>query len=390
VVGYAVIWYVTLKTGSGWQYALLFIASQLALAITTIPGGVWADRYSRKALMIGADLFVALWTVVLAFVLLSGYDKLWIIASVLCLRGLAGGIQTPAVSAAIPQLVPPDKLLRVNSISATLTGLTYIAGPAVGALLLVYIPLGYILFVDAFTALIGIGCVALITIPKIKNAIAAPEGLKGYVTHMMEAGRYAMAIPPLRRLAILMLFMFVIVLAPANMSPVMVVRFFGPEEWMLAAVEMGWSIGMIVGGGILAVWGGPKNRMTLALVTTALWGVCSIGLGLSPNIWVFLAVMILFGITVPGFNIAGMTSVQELIPENLLGRTMGIINFMLAMAVPIGMLIFGPLADIVDLRILCVVCGIIGVIFVGITALDRGPASQLYAPEPNPQDPAKP
>ena len=381
IVAYAVIWHVTLTTGSGWQYALLFIGSNLAAALTTLPGGVWADRFSRKALMIGADVFIMAWTLVLAFVLLSGYEKLWIIVAVLALRGLAGGIQGPAVSAAIPQLVPPSKLIRVNSINSSLTSLTYIAAPPLAAALLVYVPLGWILFIDVGTAIIGIGCVLLIRIPRIKNPLTSTEGLRGYVTHMMEAGRYALAIPALRRVGILMVVMFVVVFPPAQISPVLVVRFFGPEEWMLAAIEMLWSIGMVAGGVILAAWGGPKNRMVLIMATTALWGVFTIGIGLSFHFWVFCVVMALFGLTVPGFTTAGMTSVQELIPENLLGRTMGLINFILTLAVPLGMAIIAPLADVVNPRILAIICGALGLLFTGWLSLDRGPASKLYAPE---------
>jgi DHA3 family macrolide efflux protein-like MFS transporter len=381
VVAYAVIWWVVLTTGSGWKYALIIIAAQLSQALTTLPGGILADRFHRKTLLIGSDIFVTCWTIILAIFLLRGFESFWLIAAILCLRGLAGGVRLPAEGAVIPQLVPENKLIRINSINATLVGLNYIAAPAVAALLLAALPLGLILFVDVITTVIGVGCILAVTIPRVKSRIEAPTKITGYATQMLDAGRYVMAIPQLKRLAIIMVVMFIVVLGPANMGPVMVVRFFGDEKWMLAAIEMVWSVGMIAGGGIMAIWGGPKNRMTLALAVTGMWGIFSIGLGLSPNIWVFLVVMAVFGLTLPGFNIVSMTSVQERVPEHLLGRTMGLINFIMALAIPLGMVIVGPLADVINLRVLAVVCGVIGMIFIGAVSLDRGPASRLYAPE---------
>ena len=381
VVGYAVIWYITLKTGSGWQYALMFIVSNLATALTTIPGGVWADRYPRKDLIVGADIFVAIFTLILAIVMLSGYERLWLIIVILCLRGLAGGIQAPAVTATIPQLVPATKLLRVNSINSSIQALTYIAAPALSAVLLVYLKLGWILLVDVATAAIGIGCVLAIAIPRLETILDSPEGVRGYFTHMGEAARHVLAIPALRRLALLTIVVMICVLPPAQMTPVLVVRLFGSEQWKLAAVEILWSVGMVLGGLILAAWGGMRNRMTLILIVAASWGLFTIALGLAPNIWVFCVVMTMYGLTVPGLNTAALTSVQELIPDHLLGRTMGLLNLILTLTIPIGMAIMGPLADIVNIRVLTVICGALGLIVIGIASLDRGPASQLYAPE---------
>ncbi|MCL2482605.1 MAG: MFS transporter [Propionibacteriaceae bacterium] len=380
VVGYAVIWYITLKTGSGWQYAVMFVAANLAMAVTTIPGGVWADRYWRKALMIGSDAFVAVFTLILALVILAGYEQLWLVIVVLCLRGFATGVQSPALMAAIPQLVPTSKLLRVNSVNSALQALIFVAAPALAAVLLVTLPLGVILLIDVTTALIGISCTIAVKIPRLTNAAIIPGGFKGYLSHMGEAAKYVWAILPLRRAGFLMVMMLTFVMPPVQMAPVIVVRLFGSEQWKLAIAEILWSVGMVLGGVILAVWGGLKNRMTLIMITSAIWGVLSIGLGLSGSIWVFSIIMLLYGTSLPGFQTAAMTSVQEIVPERLLGRTMGFINLIGYSAIPLGMAMMGPLADIVNIRALTIGCGILGLVIIGLTSLDRGPASKLYAP----------
>jgi len=380
VFAYAVMWYITLKTGSGSQYALMFIASGLATAVTTIPGGVWADRYPRKRLMIGADLAVALCTLILAIVMLAGYERLWLIVLLLALRGFGAGVASPAVSSTIPQLVPAAKLLRVNAVNSSVQALIYLAAPALAAALLVALQLGDILLVDVTMGVIGICCVLIVKIPHVAPETPAPEGLRGYIAHVGEAARSAFTTPGLRRLAVLMAVGLMIVIQPAQMTPVLVVRMFGAEQWKLAAVEMSWSAGTVIGGVILAAWGGLRNRMTLIVISLALWSVFTVGMGLAPSLWVFLGLMIVFGLVVPGFESAALTSVQENVPPQMLGRTMGFVHLIITVATPIGMAVVGPLADVMNVRALTIICGVIGLVIIGVFALDRGPASKLYAP----------
>ncbi|MDR0959999.1 MAG: MFS transporter [Propionibacteriaceae bacterium] len=382
IVGYAVMWYVTLETGSAGIFTILFLVNSIPMALTTIPGGIWADRYWRKALIIGSDAFVAVATVILALVILNGHETLWLIIGVLSLRGFAGGVQQPAVSAVLPQIVPTRHLMRVNGINSAIMALTYIAAPALAAALLALLPIGVILFVDAVTAVLGIGCTIFVAIPRVAGAAdLGKDGMRGYVRHLGEAFQTVWAIPGLRRAILLFSISFLVIVPPANMTPIIIVRFYGTEEWMLAAAEMTWSIGMIVGGVIIAAWGGMRNRMTMMVAVVALWGAFTIAMGLAGNIWVFCVVMALFGLSMPGVNTPLMTSVQELIPEAMLGRVMSFVTILITIAGPLGVAIIGPLGDIVDIRYVVVGCGVIGLIVTGIFALMRGPGSQLLPPD---------
>ena len=125
--------YVTLSTSSGVWTAAFSICSYLPQFLISIPGGVWADRIPRKCLIISADLATAMIT--LAMIVLMPFlpDDPALLAGLLImsvLRSLCAGIQTPAVNAAIPQLVPPDFLLRFNGINAGLQSLVQFAAPA--------------------------------------------------------------------------------------------------------------------------------------------------------------------------------------------------------------------------------------------------------------------
>ena len=383
IVGFAVVWYVALKTGSGGQYAVLLISSSLAMALTTIPGGVWADRYWRKALIMGADASVAVITLALAVLMLNGFESLWLIAVALALRGLGGGVQAPAVSAALPQLTPADKLMRVNSINQTIAALTQIVAPALAAVLLTFWPLGWILMVDVATAVVAIAVTSLIRIPRLRLDPDAPKpvGLSGFFAHQGEAVRFAWGIPGLRRtLAVLVLLMGVII-PFAAMTPVFVVRLYGPEQWMLAAAEMVWSVGMVVGGLAIAVWGGLRNRMAMIMIATIATAATAMAMGFMPTIWWFLVVMAAQGLSLPMFETPAVTALQENIPEELMGRMMAFVTLVISVSTPIGMAVIGPLSDVLDLSWMAFACGAAGLAYLLVLVARGGPGSKLYPPD---------
>jgi DHA3 family macrolide efflux protein-like MFS transporter len=383
IVGYSVVWYVTLKTGSSSQYALLVIMSSLAMAMTTIPGGIWADRYWRKGLMIGADTGVAIATMILAVVMLSGYESIWLIALILALRGLGGGIQSPSVGAALPQVAPTDKLLRINSINQAIQAMIQVAAPALAAVLLMIIPLGWILMIDVVTAIIGITFTVFVRIPRLPHDpdLPAPEGLKGYVSHTWEAARYALAIPGLRRTFLLVVLLMAVVIPYPQMTPVFVVRLFGSEQWMLATVEITWSLGMVIGGLAIAAWGGLRNRMTMIMISCAIMTITTMAMGFMPNIWTFVAVMAIQGLSLPMMNTPAITVIQETIPEAMMGRVMSFIMLINGICAPLGMAIIGPVADYLHISWMALVCGTVALAIIGGLAIRGGPGAKLYRPE---------
>ena len=128
LVQMAVVWYVTLETGSGVWVSAVSVSSYLPQFLISFPGGVWADRYHRKRLIIGADTATAAATLLMICLLplLKGNGETGeglVLAGLLlmsALRSAGAGIQTPAVSAVISQLVPETELLRFNGANAAM------------------------------------------------------------------------------------------------------------------------------------------------------------------------------------------------------------------------------------------------------------------------------
>ena len=370
LVQYAVLWYLTLTTKDGTVLALSTIFGFLPQAIVSIFGGVWADRHNRKLLIIGADAAIATATLALAVLMFLGNRDLWLIYATLAVRSVGAGIQTPAVGALVPQIVPPDRLLAINGLSQTIQASMMLVGPPVAALLYATLPLAAILSVDVVTAVIGIGLLALVPISKVVRTDAEPTG---YFTDLAAGFRYVVGHPLIRWLLGLYAVVMVLAAAPSFLTPLMVARTFGEEVWKLTVLELSFSIGMMLAGATIGVWGKRFPRMTLIIGASIGFGALSIAMGLSTNLWVFFGFMFLTGVAVPAFSTPSMTVLQETVEPDRQGRVFGFFGIVSALAMPVGMAVFGPMANVRSVEFVLVAAGLITFVVAGVAlALPSG------------------
>lgn len=366
LVQYSIFWYLTLETRSGWVLALSIVFGMLPQAVVSIFGGVWADRLNRKVLVIAADGTIALTTLGLAIVMLNGYTELWLIYLTLAIRSAGAGIQQPAVAALIPQLVPQDQLMRINGIFQTISSAIMLLTPAAAAAILAQMSLVAIFFIDVVTAIIGIGFLMLIAVPTIRTATTAGQG---YFEDLVAGVRYTFSHALVRWLLVLFAIIFLLTVAPSMLTPLMVVRSFGPEEWKLAANEIAFSVGMMGGGIAMAAWGGFKNRIVTMIVACVSFGVITVCLGLSGNMWVFFGFMLLTGWAIPLFITPSTTLLQERVEPEFQGRVFSIVGIVMAVAAPVGMIVLGPLADIVSVETLLIVSGLVTLVVTAVAVI---------------------
>lgn len=387
LVQYAIMWHLTLETRSGTVMAVYALVGFLPQAVVSVFGGVWADRLDRRALVVGADATIAATTLALAVLMLSGYDDLWLLYVASAIRSAGAGIQTPAVGALLPQIVPTDKLMRVNGINGTIQSGMMLVAPAVAAGLYAGASIETIFFVDVVTAVIGIGLLLLVPVPRLVRGDQV-AGVRGYLHDLSDGVRYVATTPFVRWVLAMWGVVFVLIVAPSFLTPLMVVRSFGDEVWKLTANELAFSVGMTLGGALVAWWGGLRNRVRMVALTTVLFALLNIGLGLSTNMWVFFGFMFLIGLGVPFFSTPTMTVLQERVEPERLGRVFGFVGIVMAVAMPIGMSVFGPLADRFAVEALLVASGVallvVVVVGVGLPSGRRALAEADAAPEAPP------
>jgi hypothetical protein len=130
---------------------LVLAARTGAQLVCLLLGGVVADRASRRAIMVGADISRLLTQGLLAAIVIAGTAEVWSIALLAALGGAASGFFSPASVGLLPAIVEPDRLQQANGLRATAMSAGEIGGPVLAGVLVAAVGPGWALGVDAAT-----------------------------------------------------------------------------------------------------------------------------------------------------------------------------------------------------------------------------------------------
>ena len=368
IVQYAIMWHITLTTQSGMMMTLFIICGFIPTFLLSPFAGVWADRYNRKILIMLADSFIAIATFVLAILYLAGFQYIWLLFVIAAIRAFGTAVQTPAVGAILPQIVPEDKLMRINGVNGSLQAAIMFISPMISAALLSVSTLELILFVDIITAIIAVLTLSFLKMEK-QQVVSAEQ--TDYLADFKAGLHYIREHAFLKNIFLFFAILFFLMAPASFLTPLQVTRSFGDDVWRLTVIELTFSVGMIVGGGLIAVWGGMKNHIHTMVISGFVFGVCTLAFGIAPNFLLYSIIMFICGIALPIFNTPTMTMLQEKVEQSYLGRIFGVFSMLSSSMMPIGMLLFGPLADYIAIEIILVITGVLMLLLILLLAKNK-------------------
>jgi DHA3 family macrolide efflux protein-like MFS transporter len=245
--------------------------------------------------------------------------------------------------------VPKEKLMWASGINGSIQSAIMILSPLASGALLGFASIQAIFFIDVTTAALAIA-VLLGFLKVAPHAKALIKQEVSYFADMRLGFRYIRQHRYLLGFfAWLGLFLFMVTPA-AFLTPLQATRTFGAAVWRLTAIEIAFSSGMMLGGFLIASWGGFKNRMHSMVTSCLVMATCTIGLALAPWFWLYLAIMAVFGVAMPLYNSPSAVMLQEHVETDYLGRVFSILSMLSTSLMPLGMLVFGPLADVVRIE----------------------------------------
>ena len=367
LVQFALVWWLTQTTGSATVLAMATLVAVLPGIVIGPFAGALVDRWNRRLIMIVADSLIALVTLWLIYLYATGRMQVWQVYVAMFLRAALGGFHWPAMQSSTSLMVPKEHLARVAGLNQTMMGVMNIISPPLGALLLSVLPLGKVLAVDVVTAGLAVLPLLFVTIPQPERAAsaAAPGAARASVWADLRAGlRYVAGWPGL--LAILVMAMAInFVVNPAfSLMPILVTKYFGLGALQLGWLESVWGIGVVVGGLVLSVWGGFKRRVVTSLLGIIGMGIGTLIVGLSP---VGAFTMALMGMLVAGFmnpivNGPFMAVMQSSVAPEMQGRVFSLIQSASLAMMPLSLLLAGPLADKLGVRVWYVAGGVLCIV----------------------------
>ncbi len=356
LVQYAITWHITITTQSGTMMALSIICGFLPSFFISPMGGVWADRHSRKRLIIISDGAIALTTLAVAFMYTIGRGSIPLLLTAMGIRALGAGVQVPSVNAMIPDIVPKEELLRINGIMGSVRAVVNIAAPALSALLLSVTPFASIFYIDVVTAALAIALMGAVL--KVKQTYSDSDQNTSSLEEMKRGLRYIMGHSLIRTLFIYIALFYAFVSPLAFLTPLQVSRSFGNDVWRLGALEVFFAAGMITGGALIASLLHKKNPLHILLVSMVIFTLISLYLALIGNFILYLVGLFICGIALPLYNSPFITIIQREVDPDVIGRVFSVEMMISSSFMPLSMLLFGPLADTISVEIILIVTGI--------------------------------
>lgn len=356
------IWYITLETSSGVWMMLAMLCNLVPQVLVSLFAGVWADRHNRKHLIILADGFVAMATLSLAVSFLLGFRRMELMLIVLAVRAVGASVQVPTVNAIYPQLVPEERLTKVQGINQTIGSVSALVTPAIGGLLLGTVGIVGAFFVDIVTAAIAIAIMSSIRVgqPSVPSAKSVWKEIGAGILYLRGHTQ-------LRRLMICLLFLFLFVTPAFTLNPLLIERNFGNEVWRLTVHEIVWSSAMIASGVFISIKGKFRDKQRTIALCIVGSGVTFALMGMSWNFISFLVFLGVAGLFWPVFSTAQTVLIQETVPPEMLGRVFSVIQLIMTGTVPIAILFYGPLADVVQMKLIYLISSallaVVGVIY---------------------------
>ena len=397
LVQFALVWHLTVQTGST---AVLATATLVALLPQVLLGpfaGALVDRWDRRKVMIFADGSVALTTLALVLLFLTGAVQIWHIYAAMFLRALGGAFQWPAMQASTSLMVPHEHLSRFSGANQALNGLLNIAAPPLGALLLSWLPVHWVLAIDLGTAALAILPLLFIAIPRPVRSDSGEMVSPESVWLDVHSGLKYVARWPGMLAILLMATVINFLLNPAfSFMPLLVTRHFQGGAAELGWLESGFGVGVIAGGLLLGVWGGFKRKIITTLVGLMGMGVGILAVGFSSpdGYWMALAGLALAGLMNPLVNGPLFALLQTKVEPDMQGRVFTLVSSMAGAISPLGMLVAAPVADWLGIQawyvvggLACALMGMSGFLIRPVVTIDEQNPGEKAA-EPVIQQPA--
>lgn len=347
LASFAVVWWITESIGSATVLATASLAALVPGVLFGPLAGALVDRLNRKWVIILSDATSAVLALLLVGLFWTNSIQLWHIYVINILRALAGAFQFPAVQSSTSLMVPQEQLTRVAGLNQALQGLTMIATPPLGALLLALLPMQSILGIDFLTAGMAISLLFALHIPQPAFRERTTHVTATVWQDMRDGFSFLKQWPALLSVMSIAALLNLVLTPAFTLVPILITDHFHGSALHLGWINAGYGLGIIGGGALLGIWGGFKRRIFTSLLGIAGLGIGSLLIGLSPGSAYGMALtgMILVGVMNAFANGPFFAILQSIIPPEMQGRVFTVLMSVSMGMAPVGLAVAGPLAD---------------------------------------------
>jgi MFS family permease len=302
-------------------------------------GGIAADRFSRRKVVIVTQTLSMVQAFVLAALTLSGRVQVWHVLALAGVLGVINAFDMPGRQALVIQMTSKEDLINAISLNSAVFNAARVVGPAVAGLLLAVVGEGTCFLINGFSFL-----AVIVSLTAMRIAPATPREHAPVWRHLVDGFRYAGRHSAVRRVLALMG-----AATLAGMPGLVLMPFFAEDIFHRGSRGLGILMGAMGTGAVIGTLtlarrtrlSGLGNVMVLSGLTT---GVCYVAFAFSSLFYFSLAIMPLIGYSVMRQMASANTTIQTLIPDEYRGRIMALYSLTVVGLGPFGSLAAGALA----------------------------------------------
>lgn len=350
-VQFAVIWWLTATTGSA---TVLATAALIGLLPQVLLGpfiGALVDRWNRKRIMLIADSVIAFASAWLAWMFYIDAASITVVFVVLGIRAIGGAFHSPAMLASTSLMVPEEHYVRVQGLNQALQNGSPLLAAPIGALLVTLLPMSSILLIDVGTALIAVIPLLFVKVPQPEVEQDDAEN-SSVLADVAEGIRYLRQHPEQSYLVIGATFVNFCVIPAFALLPLYVLQVLEGGPYYLSALQLVFGIGGVIGGSLLAGWGGFERRVLTVLFGFACMGAATLLMGITPanSYWIPGTAMFFVGASAALINGAIVAMLQSQVAADYQGRLFTLLGSIAGAITPFALLMAAPVAELLGIR----------------------------------------
>ena len=358
LVRFALIWWLTIQTGSATTLATATIMTMIPLIVVSPFAGVLIDRWPRKAVLVVSDGLIALISALLALLFWLGVAEPWHVFVAMFLRAVGEAFHRPAMLATTPLMVRDSWLTRVAGMNRTLAGILQFVTPALGAILISLFNVAAVVAIDVVTATIAIVPLLLTAVPNPgEKTKPVDRGINRFFREFSEGFTYIWSNHGIRYMTLAAMIWGIAAAGAPTFLPLLVTDRFAKGVAEIGLMHSLLGAAMIAGGIVLAAWGGFTRRIYTSVSGTLGLAIGGALIGLAPvgSYWVALIGISVIGFSLPihGGPIGAIW--QTVIPNELQGRFFSLTGSLMSLLGPITLAIAGPIADLYGVRLFYII-----------------------------------
>ena len=363
IVFFVLVWYITDTTQDPIAISTAVFTYFIPMIIISPIAGIISDRYDRRKLILLVDSLQAFSTFILILFFILNLMQFWILLIFVAIRSICQAFHAPTANAIIPTMVPKDKLSRINGINFLFTSFVNVIGPVVGGFLLLFFTVQEALWIDVITFLIALIPLLLIKIPRVKELPEKHER-DSFYTSFKEGVNVIHGISGLLSMMIAFMILNFLAQPQGTLMAYFIKVDHGGTVLTFSLVSMAFNIGMFIGGITTSVKKNWKHKMRMIYVAYIIMSIGNILLATTPtgNIPLLMIYATIIGVTGPIINSLYFTIIHLKVPHDKVGRVLSIDTTLSFVAMPLGILLAGPLTNAIGTPILFLISALLAII----------------------------